>query len=118
MRTYIPSLVVCLCVMLTSCSRSDPPASGGTEGTGQAPGAGSPGRPEGFYDAFGHLGQTTSGSPGGSYAIKCPYSQWGNEYVLSGYVERPGKPLGPAYLVLLRQESATSSSVQVDGGGR
>jgi hypothetical protein len=66
-----------------------------------------------------HIGPASTGDSGGTSSLKAPYWMKGKRLVLSGYAEYPGRPYGPAYLILLRKTDPQKKhwATQVGTGG-
>jgi hypothetical protein len=99
------TLVAGLALVLASCSKQSGPNGKDQAGT--------------FTEDFGHLGQTSSGSADAQFVIKCPYWRTGDQAIVCGLAEYPGRPLQPAFVLLLKLPSTTnfgaSTSVGSDG---
>jgi hypothetical protein len=94
-------LAACLALVLVSCSK-EPEPQGKKQKEPDRNGKNEPGA---FRDDFGHLGETSSGRAGAQFIIKIPYWQNGDQAIVCGLAEYPGRPLQPAFVLLLKLPS-------------
>jgi hypothetical protein len=68
--------------------------------------------------ADGSLGQTATTVGGKTYAIGAPFLRAGDRMVVSAYAEHPGRPRGPAWLLLVRLNDKWNTEAIGEWGGR